>query len=223
MDLVTDKPQKVVAQKITHGTINYCPGYGNFYKNVYAIKMPFEVILTRNGTDLVVDMTTQLVLEKFKQQVKFERDEHGWNCQICLNNLFVSDTPNTIMETLPPILHGLREELIYLNGRFDCHAWQRPVHFGFRITNEVFNQMDHDSSIIFKKDEVVMYVRFNTPDGSGTEVHQFSEEDLKVVSDYVNRNTRITQHIRFAKFAEIIKRVRNRRPKKFLRDLTYGE
>ena len=71
---------------------------------------------------------------KYESFFSIEQDENGFSIQVILNNMFVSDKPYTTIETLPPILHTVRNDIIYLNGRFDCHAWQRPVHFGFRFT-----------------------------------------------------------------------------------------
>ena len=136
--------------------------------------------------------------------------------------MFVSDKPYTTIETFPPILHRVRNDIIYLNGRFDCHAWQRPVHFGFRITKEVFDEMKPTDKIIFNQDEVVMYVRLNTPDNSEVKLYQLSPDDEKDLMKYVNRNVNLISYVSLMDFRTIWNRVRNRRPNKFLRDLNYG-
>ena len=215
LELITDTPEKVVAQKMTAGTINWCPAYAHYYKNVYAIKFPYTVYINKVAGELSMESSPDI--RDTAGKYKFEGDAEGYNCQISLCNLFVSDTPYTIMETMPPILHGLREELIYLNGRYDIHAWQRPVHFAFRIPKATFEQMDADNSIIFNKGEVAMYVRFNTPNDEKVEIQQFTDDELRAVCEYSRRNTSITSHISKFSLTDVINRVRFRRPKKFLR------
>jgi hypothetical protein len=224
LDLITDKPEKVLPWKITDGSINHCPAYKNFYENVFAIKMPFTLAISKDETNNKLDVvsTPNLTIEPLRRMVSFEKDDSGWNCQVCLSNLFISDTPDVTIEVLPPILHGLREEIIYLNGRFDIYSWQRPLQFSFRIPNKTFENMSCSNGIVFQKDDVVFYVRINIPNGAKVELCQFDDEDLKKVSDYVKRNTLVTSHVKGFDFKEILNRVFRRRPKRFLTNKDYG-
>ena len=220
LDAVSDKPEKIVAQKLVAGGITYCPAFAGYYKNVFAIKMPFTIILNKLDGKLSAESSPNISMDK-KHIVRIDKDDLGYNVQILLNNLFVSDKPYTTIETMPPILHGCKEEIVYLNGKFDIHAWQRPLHFGFRIDQSVFEKLDHDTSIIFDKGSVVQYVRINTPDDKSVTLHQFSPDDLKEVSMFVNRNTGLNSKLHLMNYKEIWNRVRYRRPTKFLRDLKY--
>ena len=223
MDLISDKPERVVISNLTSGNVNYCPAYNKFHKNTFAVKMPYTIVINKVGDQLSVSNSPKLVSPEVNSKVKFEYDDYGVNCQIHLNNLFVSDTPKTIIESLPPTLHRCREEIQYLCGEFDCHAWQRPLHFGFRISNDTLSQLNSDDCIIFEEGETVMYVRFTTPNDDNVLLCQFDENDLEVVTKYVNRNMTITDHVRPFNLTNILNRVRNRRPKKFLRNERYGD
>tara|TARA_Y100000004_G_scaffold29662_1_gene30713 strand:- start:966 stop:1727 length:762 start_codon:yes stop_codon:yes gene_type:complete len=221
LDALSDRPEKVVAQKLVAGGITYCPAFASYYKNVFAIKMPFKVIFNKLGGRLSTDMSPNIAQGNKHSIFSIEEDPKGVAIQILLSNLFISDKPYTIIETMPPILHGCREEITYMNGRFDCHAWQRPLHFGFRISKEVLDKLSEDDSIVFEKGEVVMYVRFTTPDDRSVTMHQISPTDLDVVRKYTARNVNLNAYVSLMNYKEIFNRVRYRRPKKFLRDLNY--
>ena len=223
LDNLSDIPKKINSRKGVSGGILYCPAFGGFYDNVFAIKMPTTVIFSKVNGTLSVDLSPNLEPKaKYESFFSIEQDENGFSIQVILNNMFVSDKPYTTIETLPPILHRVRNDIIYLNGRFDCHAWQRPVHFGFRITKKVFDEMKPTDKIIFNQDEVVMYVRLNTPDNSEVKLYQLSPDDEKELMKYVNRNVNLISYVSLMDFRTIWNRVRNRRPNKFLRDLNYG-
>lgn len=223
LDNLSDIPERLNSRNFVRGGILYCPAFAGFYNNVFAIKMPTTVVFNKVNGILSVDSSPNLE-PRAKSGAFFcvEQDENGYAIQIFLNNMFVSDKPYTIVETLPPILHGVRNDIVYQNGRFDCHAWQRPLHFGFRLNNEVFDMMKPNDKIIFQQDEVVMYVRINTPDDSLVNLHQLSPDDENALMKYVNRNTNLISYVSMMDFRRIWNRVRNRRPKKFVRDLNYG-
>ena len=166
-ELIADKPVKVSPAKFIQGDVRYCPAFNNYYKNTYAVKMPFTISLMKLGGKIRLSPHTNLHMSEAQLDgiitIVDSDSEDRVTIQIQLNNTFVSDTPHTILETLPPILHGCREEIIYTNGRFDCHAWQRPVQFGFQIPKETLDAMNEEDVLEFAKDEVVMYVRLNTP------------------------------------------------------------
>jgi hypothetical protein len=223
MDLLADKPDRVITRDLIAGNVKYCPAFNTFHKNTFAVKMPYTIVINKVGEQLSVSNSPKLISPAVNDKVKFEYDDTGVNCQIHLNNLFVSDTPKTMIETLPPTLHQCREEIQYLCGVYDCHAWQRPLHFGFRLSNEVLEQLNSDDCIIFEEGEVVMYVRFTTPNDDNVILKQFDEDDLDVVTKYVNRNLTITDHVRPFNLTSILNRVRNRRPKRFLRNKNYGD
>lgn len=223
MDLLTDKPEKLKLRDRVSGNVTYCPAVNKFTSNTFALKMPYSIVINKVDGKLNLLNSPNLTTHKVNEKVKFEYDDYGVNCQIHLNNLFVSDTPNTIIETLPPMLHACREEIQYLCGEYDCHAWQRPLHFGFRISNETIEKLNADDCIVFDKGEVVMYVRFKTPKNQSVELKQFDDDDLEIVTKYVYRNISITDHVHFFNLKSILNRVRNRRPKKFLRNERYGE
>ena len=230
-EVVNDTPKKLIAPKHVEGDVRFCPAFNAYWKNTYEIRMPFDISISKidgkirlgptpnvqinNGS---VDMTSILTIQ--------ERDEgmvDRVTVQVMLNNTFVSDTPYVMIETMPPILHGCREEIRYMNGRFDCHAWQRPVQLGFQIPKETMDAMNDDDSIVFSKDEVVMYVRFITPNDAPVKMHTMSPEDIEVLSKYADRNVTTPLKIKNFNLREIINRVRYRRPKNFIKDKTYGK
>ena len=224
-EVLVDKPEKVLAQKLVQGDVRYCPAFGAFYKNVYAIKMPFNLNLIKRNNKVVLGPHSNInvpdnELESFITIVHQDAQDRT-SIQVMLNNTFVSDTPYTIVETLPPILHGCREEIIYLNGRMDCHAWQRPLQFGFQLSKENIDKMNEDDSIILQKGEVVMYVRFITPKDQPVKLYTMDMDDIERMSKYAQRNISLPFMMRRFNFAEVIDRVRYRRPKKFLRNKKY--
>jgi hypothetical protein len=221
-EAIQDRPKKISAPKEVQGDIRYCPAFNNFYKNVYVIRCPFDIHLAAVDGKIVYVPTTNLTAPEHSIISIVDEDaEDAVSVQIFANNTFVSDTPYTVVETLPPLLHGAREEIRYLNGRFDCHAWQRPVQFGFQIPRKTIDQMTLDDGLVFAKDEVIMYVRINTPNDETTKLHTMSFEDVQVMSDYTYRNISVPVNIRKLNFKNIIDRVRYRRPKKFLRNKNY--
>lgn len=221
-ETVTDRPKKVSGPKLAQGDVRYCPAFNNFYKNVFAITMPFDICLNVIDGKVIYSPMPSLTADVSSlMSIVYEDAVDSTAVQLFLNNMFVSDTPNTIIETLPPILHGTREEIRYMNGRFDIHAWQRPLHFGFHVPKETKDKMNLDDGLIFEKGETVMYVRINTPNGESVRLHTMSHDDVKRVSDYTHRNVHTPLNIRKFNFDEIINRVRYRRPKQFLRDKTY--
>lgn len=223
-DTVVDKPERLNTKPLIGGGIKYCPAFRDFWKNTFIVRMPFDLSIVKIGSTLALGPSNTVHHIKLPEAfVSIEQDDTGANIQVMLNNMFVSDEPNTIVETLPPILHGCRDEIIYLNGKFDCYAWQRPLQFGFRITKEVMDKMTPETGISLDKGEAVMYIRFNTANDTVAKLHQLNREDAKQLSEYVNRNTQLVRFMQNFSFKEIINRVRNRRPKKFLRTLHYGE
>lgn len=221
-------PERVIPKKEVEGTTNYCPAFNDFYKNTFAVKMPFDVNIAKINEKVRLGVNPKLQIQPGAMEallVVEDAEHEGMKdqvmVQIMLNNTFVSDTPHTTIETLPPILHGVREEIKYINGRFDCHAWQRPLQLGFHIPKETLDAMNHDDSILFKKGEVVQYVRFNTPNGEPVKMYNLDKDDVALVSEYVARNTSIAQHLKNFNFKEVIDRVRQRRPKKFVRNKNY--
>lgn len=226
-EVLQAKPERVIAQKLVQGDVRYCPAFGAFYKNVYAIRMPFRIDLQMMGGRLRLGPHSQFNMPEHQlDQILTIIDsdsEDRYTVQIMLNNTFVSDTPYTIVETLPPILHGAREEIRYMNGKLDCHAWQRPLQFGFQIPKETLDAMGEDGVISFEKDEVVMYVRFHTPKDQNVKIYSMDLDDIEQMSKFAYRNISLPQMIRRFNFAEVIDRVRYRRPKKFLRNKKYDK
>ena len=224
LEVLTDKPRNVNPIEYVSGDIMYCPALCALYKNVYAIKLPYKIILTTDiYGKLTAETTPDMVKNNIKKIVNITKTDRGYNVQILCQNLFVSDKPYTILETLPPILHGCRNEITYLNGAFDCHAWQRPIQFSFFVSDSIINSNMKNNSIVFDKGEVVMYVKFNTSNDSVTELHQLSPKDVDGISKHILRNMSINENIKGFNFIEIINRVRYRRPKKFLTELNYGK
>jgi hypothetical protein len=78
-----------------------------------------------------------------------------------------------------------------------------------------------ENIISFKKDDVVMYVRFNTPKKQSVKLYTMDADDVENLTKHVNRNMSLPNMIRNFNFAEVIDRVRYRRPKKFLRNKKY--
>jgi hypothetical protein len=224
-EVLVDMPKKLLAPKEVQGDVRYCPAFGDFYKNTYVLRMPWDISFFKvaGRIEMFMDKSFTGAIKEptnIASIVTADSDDRV-TIQIMLDNLFVSDTPNTIIETLPPILHGLREEIIYTNGRYDCHAWQRPLQLGFQISKEVFDAMNEDTVIEFKKGEVVQYVRINTPNGEKVNLQTLSADDVKHLGEYVQRNLSIPEMLRRFNFAEIITRVRHRRPAKFVRNKDY--
>ena len=226
-EVIADKPVKISPAKFVQGDVRYCPAFNNYYKNTYAITMPFDISLVKFENKIRLNPKTTIHCHPSKLDsiitIVDNDAEDRVTVQIQLNNVFISDTPHTIIETMPPVLHGCKEEIIYTNGRFDCHAWQRPLQFGFQIPKETLDQMDDETSIDFKKDEVVMYVRINTPNDKAVKLYAMDHEDIEHMSKYALRNVTLPTMIRRFNFAQVIERVRNRRPKKFLRNKQYDK
>jgi len=224
-EVVQDKPEKLIAQQLVEGDIKHCPAFAAFYKNTFAIKIPFDLSLCYQADKVRISPHTNLQLNSVDVEdiIQIIDTDNSVTIQIMLNNTFVSDTPYVEVETLPPSLHSLHEEIRYMNGRFDCHAWQRPLQFGFQIPKETLDNMKKTSEniISFKKDDVVMYVRFNTPKKQSVKLYTMDADDVENLTKHVNRNMSLPNMIRNFNFAEVIDRVRYRRPKKFLRNKKY--
>jgi hypothetical protein len=231
-EVVQQTPTKLIAPKYAEGDVRFCPAFNAYWKNTYEIRMPFDISIAKIDGKIRLGPTPNLQTNKhggldMASLVTIQDSKEGMvdrvTIQVMLNNTFVSDTPYVMIETMPPILHGCREEIRYMNGRFDCHAWQRPVQLGFQIPKETIDVMNEDDSIIFSKDEVVMYVRFITPNDAPVKMHIMSPDDVEVLSTYADRNITTPFKIKNFNLKEIVDRVRYRRPKQFIRDKTYGK
>jgi hypothetical protein len=223
-DTVLDKPERLNTKPLIDGGLKYCPAFRDFWKNTFVVRMPFDMSIVKIGPSLVMGPSNNIHANKLPESfLSIERDDTGVNAQVMLNNMFVSDVPHTMIETLPPILHGCRDEIVYLNGKFDCHAWQRPLQFGFRIPQAIVDEMTPENGISLDKGEPVMYIRFSTVNDDTVKLHQLNAEDVEQLSQYVHRNTQLPRFMHSFSFKEIINRVRNRRPTKFVRTLHYGE
>lgn len=226
-EVVADKPAKLSPAKYIQGDVRYCPAFNNYYKNTYVITMPFDISLVKIGDKIRLNPKTSIhcapnKLDSIITIVDADAID-SVTIQIQLNNTFVSDTPYTTLETMPPILHGCNEEIIYTNGRLDIHAWQRPLQFGFQIPAKTLDKMDEETCIEFKKGEVVQYVRINTPNDKPTKLYAMDHDDIEHMSKYALRNVTLPTMIKRFNFAEVIERVRSRRPKKFLRNKQYDK
>ena len=230
-EVVVDTPKKLIAPKLVEGDVRHCPAFNAYWKNTYEIRMPYDVTISKMGGKIRLGATPNLQfgpggLDPSSIAIIQDKNEgmiDRVTIQVMLNNTFVSDTPHVMVETMPPILHGCREEIRYMNGRFDCHAWQRPVQLGFQIPKETINAMNDDDSIVFSKDEVVMYVRFITPNDEPVKMHTMSPDDIEVLSQYADRNVSTPFKMKNFNLKEIVNRVRYRRPKKFIMDKSYGK
>lgn len=230
-EVVVDTPKKLLAPKLVEGDVRFCPAFNAYWKNTYEIKMPYDVTISKMSGKIRLGATPNLQfgpggLDPSSIAIIQDKNEgmiDRVTIQVMLNNTFVSDTPHVMIETMPPILHGCREEIRYMNGRFDCHAWQRPVQLGFQIPKETIDAMNDDDSIVFSKDEVVMYVRFITPNDAPVKMHTMSPDDIEVLSQYADRNVSTPLKMKNFNLKEIINRVRYRRPKKFIMDKSYGK
>ena len=230
-EVVVDTPKKLLAPKLVEGDVRFCPAFNAYWKNTYEIKVPYDVTISKMSGKIRLGATPNLQfgpggLDPSSIAIIQDKNEgmiDRVTIQVMLNNTFVSDTPHVMIETMPPILHGCREEIRYMNGRFDCHAWQRPVQLGFQIPKETIDAMNDDDSIVFSKDEVVMYVRFITPNDAPVKMHTMSPDDIEVLSQYADRNVSTPLKMKNFNLKEIINRVRYRRPKKFIMDKSYGK
>jgi hypothetical protein len=220
-ELFHETPELVKLSELVDGDAKYCPSIRDFYKNVYAIRMPWNVTIafTEQGTphfSLSKSLHKVAIDENFSVE---QTPNGGCTIQIMLNNMFVSDTKNVLLENMPPILHGVREEIIYLNGMIDIYSWQRSLHFGFHIPKKTVDQcIEDDLTLDFKKGEVVQYFRVRTPNGESTQLVELGEKSLPTLNRYAKRCELSTRYFKAFNLKEVLKRVSTRRPKEFIKD-----
>lgn len=218
-ELTHDTPE-LVKLNMLKGGFNYCPATHQFYKNVYAVKMPYNITIGFSDSKPFYHLSKGVTPTLLDDLFHATKDEDGGvTIQIHLNNMFVSDTRGVEIETLPPILHGCREEIIYLNGIADIYSWQRSLHFGFKVPKETVQKCQNDGMLLeFNKGEVVQYFRVRTPNNETTKLVVLGDRSLPTLQRYADRCESITQYIMGFNLKEVLNRVTNRRPKKFIKD-----
>ena len=220
-ELFHETPELLKVSELVDGDAKYCPSIREFYKNVYAVRMPWTVVVafSEAGTPYF-DLSKSLHKVAIDENIQVEKTPNGgYSIQIMLNNMFVSDTKGVVLENMPPILHGVREEIQYLNGALDIYSWQRSLHFGFHIPKKVVDDCaSNDLSLEFKKGDVVQYFRVRTPNNESTNLVTLGEKSLPTLSRYAKRCELSTRYFKAFSLKEVFNRVANRRPKKFIKD-----
>lgn len=184
-ELFCEKPDNIYHRYMEEipESIKHCVGMGDYWKNIFCIRSPFDLDLSFQieNNKVIIDNSDDFVLNSFEEQgLPFlinDPKSYGKypNIQIPLSQIFIADKPCKV-ELIPPAgdlhLNPMWSFIRFASGEIDIHAWQRPINFAFEW-------VDITKKIHIKKGEPLMYAKFHSKNINET----FKIKELKFDGD----------------------------------------
>tara|TARA_B110000495_G_C22984944_1_gene579389 strand:- start:78 stop:812 length:735 start_codon:yes stop_codon:yes gene_type:complete len=166
-DLLYEEPEKIYKKVIDEysagSDIQNCLGVNDLWKNVFSLKLPFDlkisyddtlqkVIIDEEYTSINTDKLISLIINDVNAYTKHPI------IQIELKQIFSSDK-QCLLTVMPPIFeldsNPMWQYIRLFSGTMNIYDWHRNVNFSFEW-------LDTSKPIIIKKDTPISYVKFNS-------------------------------------------------------------
>lgn len=167
-DLIGFEPERFKFAEEIKGAPKFCPATQLYYNNTFVIRSPFDMRLSCEigpksclvkpvfGKDTNIDRSlyNRVIMD---HPVSDLSDPKKPIVQFLIENIFVSDTPDVWIESVPPHFHYSSNPLPVrtFSGSFNIYDWQRPL-------NWAFEWVEPEKDIIIKRGDPLIYVRFHS-------------------------------------------------------------
>lgn len=220
-DLVSDIPERFQFSDEIKGAPKFCPATQLYYNNTFVIRSPFSVKLKCE-----IGPKSCLVVPEFGADMGIDRDLYNRLfmshptpdladpkkpvVQYLVEQIFVSDTPDVWIESVPAHFHYKENPwpVRTYSGSFNIYDWQRPL-------NWAFEWMNPEKEIVIKRGDPLIYVRFHSKilNAKYELVRIDKSSDLKASLARADFASKKLRGVGF----KLFERARTIRPKKFIK------